>query len=1304
MRLFVSASARQVPRLVVALVSVCVVVCGCAVGVAPALSAESQFGQEGEGAGQFQEPTGIAINSETGDVVLADTANNRVDEFTGEGEFVRTWGWGVRDGKPEFEICEAPSRCEGGLPGSGAGQFSKASGVAIDNDVLSAAHGDIYVVDRENDRVERFGPNGEFILSFGEAGAGAGQFDGLGKRGVAVGSTGTVYVGDIGRVQRFSAAGVLEGAPIELAAGGPSVEAINSLAVDASGDLYAQGNEGGVRKFDGAGVELGLPRDSGATAASSIAIGEIAGEEALFVNDPNQGHILGYGPSGAQLLSTVLPDAAGSREGGLVYSNAAPDGALYVAYQVPPAVRVLGLPAPGPAVLEGSEKAGSLLSTSVSLEAVVNPEGAETHYHFEYGETAGVYTNGTAEATLPEGFNDEAVSAPVAGLRPGSVYHFRVVAENGEGRVAGADATFATAPAVSDESEGVSKVSADSALLSTELNAHGLASTYHFEYITQAQFEADGGSFEGPDQPEVLPVPDGEAGESSATATFEITIQHLQAATVYHYRVAARNSLNAPGEYVHGADQTFTTQGAEAVALPDGRAWELVSPPQKHGGLLEPMGKEGETIQAAADGSGIAYVASGPITEEPAGNRSASRSQFLSTRGAPGVWSTKDITTPHQGPTGLALGELSEYKLFSSDLSRAAVEPIGRTPLAPTPSEPSEPDAERTPYVRQPDGTFTPLVYAGNVPAGTKFGGTESKPELFGNGVNFVTATPDLSHVLVSSETSLVEGFDNEGAPAVYEWSEGKLAPVTVLPNETATGGSVGYENFRVPNAISADGSRVVFSAGVGQLYMRDVTLGATGKTLRLDVAQGVKEPASPRAEFQFASTDGSRVFFTDQDRLTSEATAKQGQPDLYECQIEVSGETLSCALTDLSVDPHANEAADVLGAVIGSSEDGTRVYYVANGALGNSGEEARGGVCPRAGEEQCANLYEYDTHSSEPQPRLVAMLSGEDDPDWGTLPAGVENLRKLTARVSPNGRFLAFMSKRSLTGYDNRDAKNAGVRDEEVYEYDAQSGRLACASCDPSGQRPAGQLDEGVFPGLLVDAPLLWGGQTLAGSIPGWTSVDAAHALYQSRYLSDSGRLFFNSPVGLVPGDGNGVQDVYEYEPQTVGSCTLAPACVSLISSGSSSEESAFLDASESGDDVFFLTAAQLSVQDTDTALDIYDAHVCALAPGCASPAAGMPPPCVTADSCRVAPSPQPGIFGEPASQSYSGPGNATPAASLGKSRAKAATRAKLLVKALRRCRAKRNKHKRQACERAARKRYEPAVLKRTTSKRRVK
>jgi hypothetical protein len=336
---------------------------------------------------------------------------------------------------------------------------------------------------------------------------------------------------------------------------------------------------------------------------------------------------------------------------------------------------------------------------------------------------------------------------------------------------------------------------------------------------------------------------------------------------------------------------------------------------------------------------------------------------------------------------------------------------------------------------------------------------------------------------------------------------------------------------------------------------------------------------------------------------------------------------------------------------------------------------------------------------------KLVAVVSNEDWFDW--TEGGTYSASEQTARVSPDGRWLAFMSKRELTGYDNRDARS-GERDEEVYLYDAQSNRLVCASCNPTGARPVGSSKERD----LVDGEGHWTRQSLAANVPGWTPYYPGafgHTVYQSRYLFDSGRLFFNSNDALAPRDVNGTWDVYEYEPPGVGGCQTSSAtfsersggCVNMISSGGSPEESAFLDASESGSDVFFLTEAKLSSSDTDAALDVYDAHECSAASPCPAMSATQPPPCSTGDACKAAPTPQPAIFGAPASGTFSGAGNVVPAGSAPsvkpKKVEKAATRVRRLARALRACRS-RPKHRRASCERQARARYAKRPLKAKT------
>ena len=197
-------------------------------------------------------------------------------------------------------------------------------------------------------------------------------------------------------------------------------------------------------------------------------------------------------------------------------------------------------------------------------------------------------------------------------------------------------------------------------------------------------------------------------------------------------------------------------------------------------------------------------------------------------------------------------------------------------------------------------------------------------------------------------------------------------------------------------------------------------------------------------------------------------STAKPGQPDLYLCDVAAIApgeETCSRYLTDLSVDAFAGEAADVQGAMIGASEDGSYVYFVADGILETSpgsSKQVAGAVhgdcglgVSDLGVGAVCNVYVRHGGVT----RLVAVLSAGDLPDWNGLESEIR-LGAVSARVSPDGRWLAFMSRRSLTRYNNLDAVS-GRPDEEVFEYHApqnlekESGTLTCVSCDPTGARP---------------------------------------------------------------------------------------------------------------------------------------------------------------------------------------------------------------------------------------------------------
>ncbi len=360
-----------------------------------------------------------------------------------------------------------------------------------------------------------------------------------------------------------------------------------------------------------------------------------------------------------------------------------------------------------------------------------------------------------------------------------------------------------------------------------------------------------------------------------------------------------------------------------------------------------------------------------------------------------------------------------------------------------------------------------------------------------------------------------------------------------------------------------------------------------------LNTASNESRLLASGASFVFASSDGSRVFFTSGGHY-------------YQVEVESGNQTDLTPGSELQIN-----------GVVGHSEAGSYLYF--DGVVG--GKE--GG---------------YVLH--------------EASPEWTTTPVpgmiGASN-----PAVSPDGRYLAFQSNDSVAGYDNTVATGTscgyGKYGEplpapcsEVYLYDADAAKLACASCNPTGERPSGP-----------------------SSLPGLTGEYELKAYdYQPRDLSNSGRVFFESEDALVPQDVDGTQDVYEYEPEGVGPETArcgpglrsgsgvfkparafaggeeAAGCISLISSGTSPKPSTFLDASESGADVFILTATKLSSQDLEGGFNVYDAHECTAASPCYVPPTS-PPPCTTEASCKAAPTPQPSIYGAPSSATFSGAGN---------------------------------------------------------------
>ncbi|HWX45039.1 MAG TPA: hypothetical protein VNY52_06925 [Solirubrobacteraceae bacterium] len=1200
------------------LVSLCVVVGGLLfVWSAPALAQREHvfskaFGSEGAGDGQLSRPGALAVNDETGDVYVIDRGNGRVEIFSATGAYVS-----------QFNGSAAPTG-----PFSFAGKPE--SSIAVDNSTnpLDPSKGDVYVVDDGHNLIDKFSSSGAYIgqvtgrspsspfLSLGFLHLTEIAVDSNGELWAQIGAvTGepymeifndaltNEYMSQIKVVPRFEGFRFTDNV------------ALIGFALDSEDSFYI-----GLKPE--LSQKLTVPTKFSKTA--EVLAGQLDGEETtglavdLSSDDVYVDHgtsVAAYGLAGSPLERFGAAQMQASE--GIAVNSAT--GSVYTADTSSQAIDVFTAFVV-PDVTTGL--ASSFAETSVTVGGVVNPDGLPViSCVFEYGTSESYGQSVECSPSPGSGSGPITVTAQLKGLQRLTMYHYRLSASNANGSNQGRDRTFVTPEPVALSEEGVSDVSSASALFSVQVDPGGADTTYDFEYGPSVSYG------------ESLPVPAGDLGAGTSSESVSVRPEDLRGETTYHVRVVATNVLGA----VYGPDETFTTQaGGGAFVLPDGREWEMVTPPIKGGAGIEPIGGtqagQGGLIESSGDGSAISYVADAPLGAGIISNPTPfGPVQVLSRRGV-GGWSSEDISAPQR-----AAAENADpgYNFFSTDLSRALVDLRGNLPLSPEATE-------NTPYVREnSSGDYVPLVTASNVPPGTKFSSSESQEDSAA-----LAATPDLSHVLFLSPDALTNNaikLEGEFGDNLYEWSGGRLQLVNELPGGTVSrgiGGQNGSElsEFFWRHRLSNDGSRVFFKAAAHEgekaaLYMRDMV---AGQTVRVDApAPGVPQPPRNGAQFQISSADGSKVFFLDEEPLTLDSKAAPGNSELYVY------DTVTGSLADLSVDQNAGEAVNVQNEVVGASEDGSIVYFVAKGVLASGAEPGKD------------NLYmESETGSSWSSPRLVAVLAEGDGNDWGAKARG-GGPGYLTSRVSPNGRYLTFMSERSLTGYDNRDA-NSGQPDEELFLYDEATSELRCVSCNPTGARPDGLLDVGsLLP--LVDYPGAWGGRWLAASIPEWTGLvnqtgnhGALEIAYQSRVLSDAGRLFFDSADALVAQDTNGREDVYEYEPQGVGGCARAGGCVSLISSGTSAEESEFLDASETGGDVFFLTAARLTAEDVDTSLDVYDAHVCSTAAPCGSAPVSLPP-CSSGDSCKAAPASQPAIFGAPSSATFSGAGNVAPSSSLG-------------------------------------------------------
>ncbi len=953
-----------------------------------------------------------------------------------------------------------------------------------------------------------------------------------------------------------------------------------------AGSVFVAGYESSITKLDSTTGEekYVVATGNNTTVTVDPASGQVYTASGSAVNEYDAS-----GPLEATLLSNFSP---GEEVRGIVVSAASGD--VYVARGGGNSnIEVWGPPIILPDATTG--EANPVDPNGATLHGTVSAAGGpEATCEFQYVDDASFGASGFEGAgTAPcvpagpfIGSGEEAVSAELSGLQIHTTYHYRLLASNENGTNPGQALSFQTlGPAVSGGS--VSEVSTTAARISGLIDPNGEATSFVVEYVTEADFlESEYAEATS------VPVPSKEIGSGTKFIPVTQQLSGLTPGTTYHFRLVASN----PAASVQGADKRFSTFLQTVSGLPDGRVYEMVSPAQKSGEVFPPDPTESlgssctieclpggilttlMPMQSAPDGEAVAYEGQ-PFS----GGLAAGANEYLARRApSPSGWGSQSLSLPQ-----FTVGEQQGYMAFSSDLSRGVLYQIEPALSPDAPAFGGESFANL--YLWQ-SGALQPIITEEPPHRDPGLRG-ENRFRIVYGGANVGTAlAAPLSHVIFAANDALTGVIPGIAPPApeiepgekcsepgencnLYEWAGGQLRLVNVLPGNTTTasGAVIGSrpsseEPPDVDQAISADGSRIFWSDESGQVFVR----------INGEETQRVEDPGG----FLAASADGSKVLLDD--------------GCIYDLEEE------ECE--DLT------QGSGEFQGILGASESLSRVYFVDSAALTEESEENTNGEHAEAGEFNLyswqegvttfiGTLLEFDNKVSALEPQIG---------DW--KPSSTRR----SAQVSPDGRYLAFMSQAPLTGYDSQGRF-------EVFEYGAGSGNLTCPSCNPGGQAPLGGSNLSLI-GEAVPNP--------EAPLPGPHNLTAA----------GQGRLFFESRDVLSPRDTNGhIQDVYEWEPNGVGSCERAGGCVFLISSGNSSGDSMFLNSTPSGDDAFFVTRQQLLPRDKDEKLDLYDARV----GGGIEEAA--PPPCL-GEPCK-GPSSSPPAPQSPGTSSFSGPGNEKPA-----------------------------------------------------------
>jgi len=577
----------------------------------------------------------------------------------------------------------------------------------------------------------------------------------------------------------------------------------------------------------------------------------------------------------------------------------------------------------------------------------------------------------------------------------------------------------------------------------------------------------------------------------------------------------------------------------------------MVSPVDKNGG---DVAGEGVSVIAAADGSAVAYMARGSFGDT-IGSGIVGQTQYVARRGADGWWSHGIAPTPNHEVQMGGLAFDTVVTNFSDDVRRAVVSAFDLPAVVGEVSDTNNLYSLDT-LTRDlrlisvaPVGPYDAFVFFGDFLFPT-FGGVsrDSRHIAFKACAHLLTGVPGTGDVTCQ----------DGGISSVYEWDDGTLRLVSILPEGTVAPGGAVLAPERYRETVSPDGSRVLFMSppSGGQLYAR------VDHERTVWVSEPETRDASPAPEavlLQQVTGDSRHIIFTTTSRLRDEDTNDGSDLYLYSDSAEPGDDSNLTLITntgDVNPEPGAGTA------VIGSSDDAREVYFYSGGQiLLWTGDATR----------VVASNVEMDLRT---QLHLSATVSS---PGAG--------------RVTPDGEHLAFMVSGTISSGGPNPLVGTSNGYRQLYLYDKGSDQLRCVSCPSNGAATA-------TASVIPDVTAMWPRANIRGTRPS--------------FLSSDGEVFFSTAAPLVMEDVNGVTDAYAFDP--------ASGEASLVSTGKGAAPAAFVDASATGDDVFFVTRQRLVKADRDEFVDLYDARVGGGFADAAEPAA----PCV-GDVCQGAAAPGP-------------------------------------------------------------------------------